>query len=97
MIGYVYKLIDKRDDEPFYVGSTTWPLNKRLSGHKTDVRRNKEGLKLRRRMRRIGLNNIGIELLQTLHNTTRERLKKREKYWIHKLESRNHGNTFHPI
>ena len=97
MYAYIYKLIDCRNDKILYVGSTTWPLGKRLSGHKTDCRRGKEGARLRQTMFDVGLHNVTIQPLQRFRYKTKEDIRKRELQWINKLQGFKKGNSYNPL
>jgi hypothetical protein len=68
-----------------YVGSTKSKLNKRLTGHKSDIKRNTCSSS------KLNLNDCIITELETCNEANR---KQREQYWIDKIDCVNEYNTY---
>ncbi len=67
-----------------YVGSTKLKLNKRLSGHRNDIKRNTCS------SNKLNLDNCIITELETCNEENR---KERERYWIDNTDCVNELNT----
>lgn len=79
----VYKIYAISDEEVFYVGSTTTPLNARFNRHKYSARKGLNN-KLHRTMRERGIDDWAIEGLEEVEST--EELTEREQEYIDSLQ-----------
>ena len=85
-MGYVY-IIKNTINDKVYVGKTETTLKQRFSEHKQDsVRRRNEKRPLYAAMRKYGVENFYIELIEETDDTTN-----REVYWIDQYDSFKHG------
>lgn len=89
--GKIYVLRNHTNDK-VYVGSTTSPLYKRFSYHKSDMKQPKnQNRKLYEAMREIGFENFYIELVEDYPCENIEQLEAREGHWQRELDSYNNG------
>ena len=65
-------------DNDVYIGSTTVPLSKRLSYHKSDVRKGKILTSIAKKMNELGCDNFYIELVEDYPCSNNEQLFRRE-------------------
>jgi hypothetical protein len=77
--GKIYKIVCNTTDE-IYIGSTTQPLYKRLSKHKTDIKRNNITSKIL-----LEKGKCDIILIEDYPCERKEQLHARERYWIENL------------
>lgn len=78
-IGYIYKITNKINGK-LYIGQTTKTIEKRWQTHKTDaLRNNKRDYPLYRAMRKYGIENFEICLVE---ECPIDKLDEREIYWI---------------
>jgi len=70
-----------------YIGSTKNKLSKRLSGHKADKTRNRNGSSSKL--------NLELCFITELEKCNEENRKVREQYWIDNTECVNRRNTVH--
>ena len=71
-----------------YVGFTTTPINKRLSGHRANILNGTEGKIMLEHFKNH--HNIEDMMIKPLELCERTELRKRETYWIQRL------NTVYP-
>ena len=82
MDGYIYGLIDPRNDKIKYVGQTKWTLNKRYCEHLRNAKYKKTKY-LNLYMWINKLKNIDLlPIIKKIENVDVEFLNEREKYWI---------------
>jgi hypothetical protein len=81
IVGIIYGLTDRRIGEIRYVGKTTMSVQQRLLGHLKDARKF-TGTHKRHWIHSIGLDNVGITVLET---TTLDKLDDAEIRWIAEL------------
>ena len=91
--GKIYKIVDNGYNLCYY-GSTCQPLTKRLSTHKKDYRRYKDGRKERpitlcKIFDEYGIDNCKIELVELFACNSKEELHKREGEFIRDNECVN--------
>ena len=91
--GKIYKVVDNGYNLCYY-GSTCQPLTKRLSTHKKDYRRYKDGRKERpitlcKIFDEYGIDNCKIELVELFACNSKEELHKREDEFIRDNECVN--------
>jgi len=85
--GRIYKIISDMTDK-IYIGSTTQPLSKRLSVHKSDFKRYLAGKF--RKVTSFELSELGpvqIVLIESYPCNNREELEKRECYYINEFKN----------
>lgn len=80
----VYKIVNDKDSK-VYVGSTTEPLNVRLSKHKS--RAKIDNRPLYKHMKQLGPNHFHIVLLEAMKKSKRQYLADKESYYQLKLGS----------
>ena len=76
--GKIYRLV--HGDVTFYVGSTATPLRKRKNSHKCDTKR--KDYPVQKYIRKIGLENFRIVLIEEYPCANKDELTAREQYWI---------------
>lgn len=85
-MGYIYK-ITNNINEKIYIGQTSYSLDKRFKEHCKDAFRNQnEKRPLYSAMRKYGIENFHIELIEETDD-----LNEREKYWIAFYEGYSQG------
>ena len=91
-IGYIYKITNLINNK-LYIGQTTKSLEWRWLKHQKDSLTYKYKLetKFARAIRKYGVDNFKIELLETLTNCTRKQLTECEHFWVMKLNTINDG------
>lgn len=82
--GKIYKLFPETQPENFYIGSTTSPLNIRLTSHKSAIRRNNLNSKLGKVFKPV-VENLKIELLEAFPCIHKRELEKQETEFIRRL------------
>ncbi len=82
--GKIYKVIDNTNNN-IYIGSTVEPLNKRLNGHKNSSCSSKKIIKN---------GDYKIELIENYKCNNKLELRKREQYWIEKINCINERNAY---
>lgn len=85
-IGRVYKIWNVVDDK-IYVGSTFQDLSHRFRDHKNCTNSRINNMKLYCHIRKIGIDNFRIELIQEYMVITTQELRKYEGEWIRELNS----------
>ena len=70
-----------------YVGMTKRTLNRRFNEHKSSARKIKGCVVLSRSMKKHGIDNFKIELLEDLGETTKDKANEAEIRWIAELNS----------
>jgi hypothetical protein len=89
--GKIYKLVNTVDDS-IYVGSTSMPLSKRLSGHKRDARKNTEQ-RVYKELNKVGWSNVRIVLIEAYHCENKNELIAREQHHIDLLKPELNKNA----
>lgn len=84
MKGYVYKIVNDRDDN-VYVGSTGCSLRMRMKGHRADARKGKQSW-LYIFMRLYGIEHFKIEEIECIDFEDRQELFDLEIYYINQYE-----------
>lgn len=87
--GRVYKIYSKDEPNKLYIGSTKYPLNNRLSRHKSDYKSKKHASCFDY----IKFNNYKMELIEKLEVENIPELRMRERFFI--LKFRNDGYDVH--
>lgn len=82
--GKIYKLFPKEQPNNFYIGSTTSPLNIRLTNHKSAIRRNNLNSKLGKAFKPV-VEDLKIELLEAFPCIHKRELEKQETEFIRRL------------
>lgn len=77
----IYELVDKRNMERFYIGSTCGTLSNRFSKHRYDCKGNPDR-EVYKKMNEIGVDNVDIVLIEEYPCESKEQLHQREGYWI---------------
>lgn len=80
---FIYKITNKVN-EKFYIGKTVYPLYVRFSQHKYIAITKLKKTYLHNSIRKYGIENFEIKLLETVDNI--EKLNEKEKYWIKELK-----------
>ena len=83
-MGYIYKITNKVNNKS-YIGQTINSVNRRWIEHKRDTKSNKDDFYLHRAMRKYGVDNFSISIVEEVENKL---LNERESFWI------NFFNTF---
>ena len=85
-LAYIYEIINDVNDKR-YIGKTEFDINKRFAEHCNDAFRDRnENRPLYRAMRKYGIDNFHIKLIEETDNP-----EEREKYWIKEKESYHNG------
>jgi hypothetical protein len=87
--GKIYAIIDKVDEEVLYVGSTTNQVYNRMGNHRfkaRDVNGRNYNQPIYKKMRIVGIDNVGVIEVEKFSCNTRTELEKREQFWIDDLE-----------
>jgi len=81
--GKIYYIYDKRNEKRIYVGSTAFELEYRWDLHRlARWARGKEDRKLYEIMKKDGIDNFEIRLIENYPCNTKGELEQREAYWI---------------
>lgn len=78
--GKIYKLVNKNTRQMLYIGSTIQTLFDRLLGHKMSIRQEKSSVY--KEIKKYGIENIIIELIEDFPCNNRKELEKKEGYYI---------------
>ena len=81
----VYRIVN-HVDELIYIGSTTQPLSKRMTSHRSCARKNATNMRLHEHMRNIGIDHFRIELIEMFPCENIEQLRAREGHYILELK-----------
>ena len=84
--GTIYKLSTEKSDK-VYVGSTTQPINKRFSQHKSDFKVSSPKCCSCKELLELG--ECKIEALEVLYNCTKRELEIKEQFYLDLLNSVN--------
>ena len=85
--GKIYKIVCTLPDiDDIYVGGTATRLSRRMCCHRSEARRTKCNSKVYQFMRKYGVENFKIELLEEYPCKSRKELGKREQHWIDTLK-----------
>jgi hypothetical protein len=79
----IYKLINSINDE-IYIGSTTQPLSKRMSSHRSSAKVKK--YLIYQKMNELGIENFRIILIENFKCESLEELRSREDFFIKNLK-----------
>ena len=89
--GKIYKLVSPHTTD-IYVGSTASTLTKRKAGHKknyTKWKKGKKGCASSFELYELGIEDVDIVLIEKFPCADKMELRKRERYWIEKLNCCN--------
>jgi hypothetical protein len=84
--GTVYKISTDKSDK-VYIGSTTQPLNKRFSQHKSDFKANAKKCCVSKELLELG--ECKIEALEVLYNCTKRELEIKEQFYLDLLKEKS--------
>lgn len=90
--GYIYKITNFITSK-IYIGQTTKTIDWRWKKHIYDstLAKNILQTKLARSIRKHGIDNFKIEIIETLTNCTRAELTAKERHWVYELDAINSG------
>lgn len=87
-MAYIYK-ITNQVNQKIYIGKTLLSIEERFSQHKRDSQKETEEIRpLYRAMRKYGVENFSIELVEECSNDI---VNDRERYWIEVYQSFHYG------
>lgn len=84
--GKIYKLYYKNDLSIFYIGHTIKQLSKRMNGHRSETNKETKTSKLYESMRKLGMDNFVIELVEEYPCDNKLQLLEREQHYIELLK-----------
>lgn len=90
MNGIIYKIINNVNDK-IYVGKTTQSPEVRWRQHKMDASRPSVDTYIYRAMRKHGVHNFSMEIVEELTDCDSDYLSRREMYWIEHFHGYSEG------
>ena len=93
--GKIYKIVNDIDDY-VYVGSTTDTLCRRLTRHRTDMKRNLT-FNIYEHMKKHGIEHFKIILIRNACCSSREELLREERIEYDKIDKEKHLNKIRPL